>query len=147
MTDTPGPLALELVWTLGASRERVFKALTDPAALVEWWGPSGFTTPEIEFDPKVGASYRLGMQPPVGEPFYLVGEFLEVFAPTRLTYTFRWEDPDPDDQETIVRLSLQLVAGRTRMSLWQGPFVTEARLALHRRGWTDSLQKLSELLR
>jgi uncharacterized protein YndB with AHSA1/START domain len=77
MTDAPGPLVLELSCALDASRERVFRALTDPAELVKWWGPSGFTTPEIQTDPKVGGRYRLGMQPPDSELFYLAGEFLE----------------------------------------------------------------------
>jgi uncharacterized protein YndB with AHSA1/START domain len=147
MTGASGPWVLELTCTLDASREQVFAALTDPAELVTWWGPSGFTTPEIEIDPKVGGSYRLGMQPPDGELFYLAGEFLEIDAPTRLAYSFRWEDPDPDDLETVVRLSLEAVAGRTRMSLWQGAFATEARLALHRSGWTESFQRLTEHLR
>ena len=146
MTDTPEPLTLALTCTFPASLERVYQALTDPTALVRWWGPAGFTTPEIDFEPGVGAGYRLGMQPPEGERFYLVGEFLEVDAPTRLTFTFRWEDPDPDDRDTSVRVSLDMVDGRTRMSLWQGPFATDARLALHRNGWTDSLSKLTALL-
>ncbi|MDQ3664571.1 MAG: SRPBCC domain-containing protein [Actinomycetota bacterium] len=145
MTGASDPLVLELTCTLDASPERIFQALTDPAELVKWWGPSGFTTPEIEIDPRVGGSYRLGMQPPDGELFHLAGEFLEVGPPTRLAYSFRWEEPDPDDQETVVTLSLDAVAGRTRLSLWHGAFATEARLALHTSGWTDSLQRLSEL--
>jgi hypothetical protein len=32
------------------------------------------------------------------------------------------------------------------VSLSQGEFATEARLALHRGGWTDSLEKLHELI-
>jgi uncharacterized protein YndB with AHSA1/START domain len=130
---------------LNASPERIFQALTDPAELVKWWGPSGFTTPEISFDPRVGGSYRLGMQPPDGTLFHLAGEFLEVRPSTRLAYTFRWEEPDPDDQVTVVTLSLDAVAHRTRLSLWHGVFATPARLELHRSGWTDSLQKLCEL--
>jgi uncharacterized protein YndB with AHSA1/START domain len=147
MRDASRGLVLELTWTFGASRERVFTALTDPAELAKWWGPSGFTTPEIWLELKVGGRYRLGMQPPDGELFHLVGEFLEIDAPARLAYTFRWEDPDPDDVETVVRLSVRAEAGRTLLSLWQGPFATEARLALHRSGWTDSLQRLTKALR
>ena len=79
--------------TLDASRERVFKALTDRAELVRWWGPSGFTTPEIEMDLSLGGSYRWGMQPPDGELFHLAGEFLEIDPPHRLAYSFRWEEP------------------------------------------------------
>ena len=50
-------------------------------------------------------SYRIAMQPPDGDLFYLTGEFREVDPPARLAYTFRWEDPDPDDRETVVTLS------------------------------------------
>ena len=146
MSDASGPLVLELRWTLGTSPQRIFRALTDPAELPMWWGPSGFTTPEIRIDLRVGGGYRFGMQPPDGDLFHLVGEFLEIDAPHRLAYTFRWEDPDPDDLETVVRLSLEADGSRTLVSLQQSPFATEARLALHRNGWTDSLQRLTELL-
>jgi hypothetical protein len=43
-------------------------------------------------------------------------------------------------------LSLGDVADATQVSLSQGEFATEARLALHRGGWTDSLEKLRELI-
>ena len=146
MSDASGPLVLELRWTLGTSPQRIFRALTDPAELPTWWGPSGFTTPDIRIDLRVGGGYRFGMQPPDGDLFHLAGEFLEIDAPHRLAYTFRWEDPDPDDLETVVRLSLEADGSRTLVSLRQSPFATEARLALHRDGWTDSLQRLTELL-
>lgn len=146
MTGPSGPWVLELTRTLDASRERVFAALTDPADLAVWWGPAGFTTPEIELALHVGGAYRFGMQPPDAEVFHLAGEFLDVEPPSRLAYTFRWEEPDPDDRETVVRLSLDAAAELTRLSLWQGTFATEARLALHTNGWTDALQRLGDLL-
>jgi uncharacterized protein YndB with AHSA1/START domain len=143
----PGGLVLELQWVLGAQRERIFSALTEPARLAAWWGPHGFTTPHAELDLSVGGRYRFTMQPPEGTPFHLSGEFLEVDPPSRLAYTFRWEEPDPDDRETAVVLSLDAVGDATEVSLWQGEFATEARLALHRGGWTDSVAKLRELMR
>jgi uncharacterized protein YndB with AHSA1/START domain len=82
------------------------------------------------------------MEPPEGDRFHLAGEFLEIDRPSRLVYTFHWEEPDPDDRETVVMLSLGAVGDLTEVSLWQGEFATEARLALHRRGWTESLEKL-----
>jgi hypothetical protein len=43
-------------------------------------------------------------------------------------------------------LSLDDVADASEVSLSQGEFATEARLALHRSGWTDSWEKLRELI-
>ena len=135
-------LVLELTTVLDAPRELVFRALTDPAALATWWGPAGFTTPEIQLDLEVGGRYRFGMQPPDGDLFHLTGEFLEIDPSRTLAYSFRWEEPAPDDQDTVVRLTLGPTAGGTELSLWQGEFATVDRLTLHENGWTDSLVKL-----
>jgi uncharacterized protein YndB with AHSA1/START domain len=115
--------------------------------LSRWWGPAGFTTPEIAIDVRANGTYRFGMQSPEGDLFHLTGEFLEVDVPRRLAYTFRWEPPDPNDRETTVTLTLEAVDEGTRLSLHQGDFATPARLALHRDGWTESLDKLRDLLR
>jgi uncharacterized protein YndB with AHSA1/START domain len=124
----------------------VFRALTEPDQLAQWWGPSGFTCPGIDFEARAGGRYRIEMQPPEGEAFYLRGEFREVDPPRRLAYTFIWEEPDLDDQETLVTLTLADEGKSTKLTLDQGPFATEGRLALHRDGWSDSFQKLRAVL-
>ena len=139
-------LALEMKRVLPAAASLVFEAFTDPSELAKWWGPEGFITPSLEFDPRVGESYRIEMQPPEGDSFYLTGEFREVDPPARLAYTFVWEDPDPDDVETLVALSFRDFGESTEVVFTQGLFKTEARRALHRDGWTDSFNKLEALL-
>jgi uncharacterized protein YndB with AHSA1/START domain len=139
-------LALQMTRVLPAPRERVFRACTEPEELAEWWGPKGFTARSIELDLRVGGSYRIAMQPPDGDFFYLFGEFREVDPPAQLAYTFLYEDPDPDDQETVVRLSFGDLGESTELVFTQRAFVTEGRRALHEQGWTDSLDRLQELL-
>jgi uncharacterized protein YndB with AHSA1/START domain len=141
-----GELILERTRVLPAVRAVVFDAFSDPTQLAKWWGPEGFTTPRLEFQPRVGGRYRIEMQPPEGDRFFLTGEFRELDPPARLAYTFIWEDPAPDDVPTVVRLSFRAVGGATEVALTQGTFKTEARRALHRDGWTDSLDKLEHLL-
>lgn len=147
MTVQPGALALHMERVLPAPRARVFKACTDPNELPKWWGPHGFTTPGIELDLRVGGAFRFTMQPPDGDRFHLAGEFLEVDPPARLAYTFRWEPPDPDDQETVVTLSFGDRGESTEVVLTQGTFKTEERRALHEQGWTDSFERLQEVIR
>jgi uncharacterized protein YndB with AHSA1/START domain len=139
-------LTLHLERVLPAPRSVVFNALIEPDELARWWGPKGFTAPSIELQPHVGGSYRIAMQPPDGELFHLSGEFREVDAPARLTYTFRWEEPTADDQETVATLSLRDLGGSTALSVDQGAFATQERRALHEQGWTESLDRLQELI-
>ncbi|CAM5741183.1 hypothetical protein SALBM311S_03160 [Streptomyces alboniger] len=142
-----GELRLRLRRVLRAPRPVVFRAVTDPRELARWWGPDGFTIPSVESDLRPRGAYRIGMQPPEGDLFHLVGEFVEVGPPERLSYTFRWEDPDPEDRETVVTLSLRDIdAVRTELVVSQGDFATERRRALHEEGWTQGLDKLEKLM-
>ncbi len=100
-------LVLRLKRILRVPRAAVYRTLSDPGELAKWWGPRGFTAPSVEFDPRVGGRYRIAMQPPEGDLFYLSGQFREVDPPARLAYTFRWDPPHPDDRQTVVTLSLQ----------------------------------------
>ena len=145
MTAQPGELTLEMTRALPAFRSAVFAAFSDPDELAKWWGPQGFTVGSLDFDPRVGRTYRIEMQPSEGDPFYLTGEFREVDPPTRLAFTFVYEDPDPDDVETLVKLSFRDRGESTEVVFTQGRFKTEARRELHRDGWTDSFDRLEQL--
>jgi uncharacterized protein YndB with AHSA1/START domain len=144
--STTDELTLRLTRTLPARREGVWRAITAPEQLVRWWGPKGFAIPSVDFAPQVGGRYRIAMQPPKGEPFHLHGQFREVDPPSILAYSFVWDPPDPDDRETVATLSLEDRGDQTEISLTQGAFATQARLEVHQSGWTDSLDRLEELL-
>jgi uncharacterized protein YndB with AHSA1/START domain len=139
-------LTLEIRRVFPAARPAVFEAFTDPDILMKWWGPKGFTIPSLDYEPRVGGGYRIEMKPPGADPFYLRGEFQEVDPPERLAYSFAWEQPDPDDVENLVTLSFEDLSGSTVVLLDHAPFKTEARRELLRGGWTDSLDKLEQLL-
>jgi len=139
-------LTLAMMRKLPAARPVAFRAFVDSDQLARWFGPRGFTIPSVVFAPRAGEPYRIEMQPPDGEPFSLTGEVQEVDPPSRLAYTFMWEQPNPDDVPTLVRLSFRDLGASTEVDLSQGPFTTEERRALHRDGWSDSLDKLERLL-
>lgn len=139
-------MTLELERILPADRGRVFEAFADADQLAQWWGPVGFTIPAIDFDPRVGRSYRIEMKPPEGDAFALVGAFHAVEPPERLVFGFVWEEPDPDDVEMVVELSFEDRGESTRVALRQRPFRTEARRQLHREGWSETLDKLAAWL-
>ena len=84
------------------------------------------------------------MQPPDGEVFHL-SEFWEVDPAVRLSYTFRLDEPDPDDQESVVTLTLR--------DLGDGPngprleHRSDRRTACaHEQGGTDSFERLGQVV-
>jgi uncharacterized protein YndB with AHSA1/START domain len=125
---TRDALTLEMTRVLPAGRTLVFKFFTDPKQLARWWGPQGFSTPNLQFDPRVGESFRIEMQPPESDAFHLTGEFREVDPPTRLPYTLKWEEPDPDDVETLVASPSGISASPRKSASTQGR--SSPRLAL-----------------
>jgi uncharacterized protein YndB with AHSA1/START domain len=139
--EQPSGSHLHLEKILAAPQDRVFAAFVDAGQLRRWWGPTGFTVQDLRFDAVEGIDYRIAMQPPAGDVFHIHGTFRAVEPPHRLTYTFNYEEPDPDDQETLVTLTFESTDGGTRVTLDQGPFKTPARLGLHRDGWTETLER------
>jgi len=137
---------LHLEKILAAPPARVFGAFTDPGQLREWFGPVGFTVRGVRYDAAEGTDYRLVMQPPEGDVFHIRGTFRTVDAPRRLAFTFVYEEPDPDDEETVVTVTFEAHDAGTRVALEQEPFRTPARLELHRQGWTETLERLQESL-
>ena len=145
--DQPQPgerLRLEKV--VPTPPERVFAAFVDGEQLSRWFGPNGFAALSLRFDAVEGGTYRLAMQPPEGDVFHLGGTFRAIQAPSHLAFTFAYEEPDPDDQETLVTVTFEPAEQGTRVVVEQMPFKTAARCALHRDGWTDSLERLEQAL-
>jgi uncharacterized protein YndB with AHSA1/START domain len=139
-------LILEIKRVFPAPVDSVFGALSDSDKLRKWWGPAGLTVSSLNFRPHVGERYRIEMQPQDGEVFHITGEFRDVDWPARLAYTFAYEEPDNDDVETLVALTVRDLGGSTEVVLTQGPFKTDARRALHRDGWLDSFDKLDRFI-
>jgi uncharacterized protein YndB with AHSA1/START domain len=139
-------LRLHLQRELPASMAEVFSMNTRPELLAQWWGPEGFSVPAVEMQARVGGSYRITMQPPEGDAFFLSGEYLAVEDGSRLEYTFRWDPPDPDDRETVAVLTFRDLGESTALGVDHGDFATEARRALHVQGWSESLDRLEALL-
>ena len=147
MNGPPDGRVLRLRYVLDAPPTTIFRMMTEPAQLVRWWGPRGYSVTEVELNLEVGGTYRLTMQPPDGDPFHIEGEFQAIDSPERLAHTFRYEEPTPDDLPTVVSLELLARGEATEVSLTQGVFTTDERLSLHRDGWTDSFERLGEALR
>jgi uncharacterized protein YndB with AHSA1/START domain len=71
---------------IGAPRQKVFRAFSDPQLLATWWGPNGFTNTIHEFDLRPGGKWRLTMHGPNGVDYENESVFREVVAPDRVVF-------------------------------------------------------------
>jgi uncharacterized protein YndB with AHSA1/START domain len=143
--DSDGERTLVIERVFNATPDRVFRAWTDPAVLVKWWGPEGFTTPELSLDVRPGGTWRTVMRAPNGSTHPVSGVFREISPPSRLVLTWAWEEDGKRGHETEIELTFSAVESRTHMRLVQRVFQSREWRDRHRHGWAPSLDKLARL--
>ena len=85
-----GERAIVITREIDASRELVFRALTDPALIPQWWGPAGYATTVERLELRPGGAWRFVQQGPDGQHAF-GGTFREILPPQRVVMTFEWE--------------------------------------------------------
>lgn len=90
LTETAIDPTMDLVIEreLDVAPEKVWKALTTPEHITQWFAPKPFTTPECDIDLRPGGIFRTVMRTPEGEPLDEgAGCVLEVVENRRLVWT------------------------------------------------------------
>ena len=160
MSESFSNLILRMTRTFDAAPERVFAAWTNPDHFGQWFGPRAMNTIECALDARVGGAWRLmaegqnvpGRHAEAGTVRPTVsGKYLEVEPPKRLVFTWAWHEKDdfasPRGQESIVTVLFNAVGEKTEMIFTQAVLKDEQALAAHRRGWTESYDKLDQFFR
>jgi uncharacterized protein YndB with AHSA1/START domain len=130
-----------------ASPERVFRAWTDPALLVQWWGPEGFTVPEHDLDIRPGGAWRTVMRSPKGTSHTVSGVYREIVPSRRLVMTWAWQQDDGTrGHETEIAIDFAAAPEGTRIHLVQKLFRGTADRDSHNAGWTSTFNDLDRLL-
>jgi uncharacterized protein YndB with AHSA1/START domain len=104
--------------------EDVFRAWTDPDELSAWYGPASMRTPRenIQIDLRVGGRYELTMVSLDGDREFSIGyEIVELSPPELLVLRAEAMPEAGKDASTTVRVALEDLDGRTRMTLTDGP--------------------------
>jgi uncharacterized protein YndB with AHSA1/START domain len=127
--------------------DRVFRALTDPQEMVQWWGsPELYRVTEWKADLRVGGRWQSTGRGADGRAFTVSGEFLEIDPPRRLVHTWQpdWEQGGPP---TTVHYQLDPIAAGTRVTVRHTGFGDRSASCLdHGRGWERVLGWLADHL-
>jgi uncharacterized protein YndB with AHSA1/START domain len=113
----PGKQEIMITREFDAPRELVFKAVTDPELIPQWWGPRYLTTEIDKLDARPGGEWRFVQRNAEGNEFAFHGVYHEVLAPERIIDTFEFEGLPESGHVTLETMRLEaLPGGRTRFT-------------------------------
>jgi uncharacterized protein YndB with AHSA1/START domain/uncharacterized protein YciI len=120
---------------IAASPERVFRALSDPAERLRWWGsPDTYVVDHCEWELRVGARWVSTGHGADGRSFKVEGEFLEIDPPRRLVQT--WITDYDGGFRTTLSFQLDPAPGGTRLTVRHDGFAGyPGSCTSHARGW------------
>ncbi|NHH98716.1 hypothetical protein DYY66_1618 [Candidatus Nitrosotalea sp. FS] len=134
---------------IDASPETVFKALSDPKELTNWFPDA------VTFEPRAGGKFKFSFYKDSARACgnrdgnsFNEGKILEFVPNKKLAYTWKWVDT-PNFPETIVTWELeQMGPNKTRLKLTHSGFTgkepSNKSFQDHNEGWSMHLNLLAE---
>ncbi len=144
--------------------EKVWQAWTDPDQFKKWWGPVGYSAPDVQLDVRVGGKYLASMQGPDGNKAWSGGTYKKVVPMQQLVVTDTFTDENgnvvdptkfgmsPDfPKEAEITISFEEQNGKTKLTIRYAQQTAAAFAAMQqsgmKEGWSSSLDKLAASLK
>ena len=131
---------------LRAPPERVFRAFTEPDAMIKWLPPFGFTARVQEMDAREGGTFRMSFTNfGTGFTHAFGGRYLEFAPGQRLRYTDVFDDPKLAG-EMQTRVTFTAVSVGTELHVVQEGIPAMIPAEACYLGWQESLRQLAQLV-
>lgn len=137
---------LRLERTFRCSADTLFAFVTEPARLLEWWGPEGMHVPEGTLDFTREGPWDSVMQSAEGQRFKVSGQVTKVDPPHSVGFTWAWHDETGQrGAESHVTLTVKPDGDGSRLVLDHRGLAGDDAAQSHEKGWSSSLDKLGRL--
>lgn len=133
--------SLTLVKRIKAPPPRVWAAWTDAATMALWFGPHHTRAVEAETDLRLGGRFRIMLREDNGLHHEISGHYLEIEMGRRLVFDWAWTATP--ERVSRVTVELRAIADGTEVTLTHDRFADAETATRHRRGWTESLERLA----
>jgi uncharacterized protein YndB with AHSA1/START domain len=140
------PSTIRLHRVFKTKPERLYKAFSEPDALVKWMPPHGFTAKVHNMDFRKGGSYRMSFTNlTTGSSHSFGGEYLEVVPNQRIVHTDKFDDPNlPGTMKVTIEIKKVMVGAELNITQEGVPDVIPAEACYL--GWGESLELLKLLV-
>ena len=152
---TSSGTTIQVQRTFSASREKVFRAWTELAALNHWMcrDVESHQVRYLQLDVRPNGRYEIEVKAPEGVTYIGGGIYREVRVPEKLSFTWRWkrmpEKPDAGIQaeDSLVTVEFFERGDKTEVVLKHEMLQTEESRKSHKKGWEGCFAKLAEYLK
>jgi hypothetical protein len=135
--------SLEVKRFIKSQREFVFSAWTMPEQIKQWFGPATCKVLDVQVDLRVGGTYRFHVFSEAMGEMWVRGVYREISAPSKLVFTWQWEDDDDwKNVESVVTVELLEKDGGTEVRITHEGLPSDEHAGRHEHGWTGCLDKL-----
>ncbi len=136
---------LRMERTFDAPAQAVFDAWTSEEVMRRWWHAGhDWETTVAEVDLRVGGTVRVVMRDPHEDVEYGGGgEYTEVEPPTRLAFTWTW---DNDSKRQLIEIDFEESDGATTVWFTHSGLRDEESRASHEGGWGTAFENLRRTL-
>ena len=125
--------------------EKVWRAWTDPQALIHWFGPGEPESVTLaEVDLRIGGRYHIVFHTPDGEDHDVSGVYQEVVENHRLVFTWAWKSTP--ERVSRVSIGLRPVDGGTELAFVHDRFFDLKARNDHEGGWLPTFIKLETFI-
>ncbi|WP_439599363.1 SRPBCC family protein [Falsiroseomonas sp.] len=135
--------SLTLVRRIKAPPARVFAAWTRAEIMAQWFGPHHTRVAEATVDARIGGGFRMVLVEENGARHEVGGRYLEMDPEQRLVFTWAWASTP--ERESRVTVRFRPLEDGTEITLTHDRFADAETATRHRRGWTESLERLIAL--
>ncbi|MBU8539515.1 SRPBCC family protein [Falsiroseomonas tokyonensis] len=135
--------SLTLVRRIKAPPARVFAAWTRAEMLAQWFGPHHTRVAHAEVDARLGGHFRIELVEDNGARHEVGGRYLELEPEQRIVFTWAWASTP--ERESRVTVRFRPLEADTEVTLTHDRFADSDTATRHRRGWTESFERLIAL--
>jgi uncharacterized protein YndB with AHSA1/START domain len=132
--------SLTLVRRIKAPPARVFEAWTRPEMLAQWFGPHHTRVEHAEIDARIGGAFRIRLIEENGDRHEVGGRYMALEPGREIVFTWAWASTP--ERESRVTVRFRAVQDDTEITLTHDRFADADTATRHRRGWTESMQRL-----
>jgi uncharacterized protein YndB with AHSA1/START domain len=128
---------------ISAPSALVFRAWTEPAQLMQWFGPAEVELRSLRAEVKIGGAFRVHFVSEKGDHI-ATGSYREIVPNRRLKFSWSWEHYAMPD--SVVTVDFEDLGKTTRLTLVHEGLPDQEDADDHTKGWTSMIEKFARLM-